>query len=44
MLRLKTSDPHQLVVKLDKYSEKGAEYGKELSSIINYNKFQAYDK
>ena len=42
--RVKTSDPHQIVKKLDSYSEKGAEYGEELSAIINYNKFQQYDK
>ena len=42
-LRLKTSDPYQLVKKLDKYSEKGAKYGKELSSIIKFNKFKSYD-
>jgi Bax protein len=43
-LRLKTSDTHQLVKKLNKYSEKGTKYATELSSIINFNKFQAYDK
>lgn len=43
-LKLQTNDPHQLVKKLDKYSEKGAKYGEELSSIINFNKFQALDK
>ena len=42
-LREQTSDPHMLVKKLDKYSEKGAKYGEELSSIISFNKFQAYD-
>jgi len=39
-----TNDPHTLVKKLDRYSEKGAKYGEELISIINYNKFEAYDK
>jgi len=43
-LKLTTQDPHELVKKLDRYSEKGAKYGEELSSIINYNKFQEYDK
>ncbi len=43
-LRVKTNDPHQLVKKLDRYSEKGAKYGEELSAIINFNKFQEYDK
>jgi Bax protein len=42
-LNLTTKDPHQLVKKLDKYSEKGAEYGKELSGIIKFNKFHKYD-
>ena len=42
--RMKTSDPHQIVKKLDHYSEKGAKYAEELSAIINYNKFQQYDK
>jgi Bax protein len=42
-LRMTTDNPHELVKKLDRYSEKGAEYGKELSAIINYNKFQSYD-
>lgn len=42
-LKMKTSDPFLLVAKLDHYSEKGADYGKELSSIIRVNKFDAYD-
>lgn len=42
-LKLKTNDPHKLVKKLDKYSEKGAKYGIELSSIINFNKFKTFD-
>ena len=42
-LKMKTSDPFLLVAKLDHYSEKGADYAKELSSIIRVNKFDAYD-
>lgn len=42
-LKMKTNDPHALVKKLDRYSEKGAKYGKELSAIIKFNKFGAYD-
>lgn len=43
-LKLKTNDSHELAKKLDRYSEKGAKYGEELSSIINFNKFKQYDK
>jgi len=42
-LNLSTSDPYELVKKLDKYSEKGALYGEELTSIIKYNKFYKHD-
>jgi Bax protein len=42
-LRLKTDNPYSLVKKLDRYSEKGAEYGDELTSIIKFNKFNTYD-
>lgn len=42
-LKMKTDDPYALVKKLDRYSEKGAEYGKELSSIMRFNKFDSYD-
>jgi Bax protein len=42
-LKMITNDPYLLVEKLDKYSEKGAEYGKELSSIIRFNKFDRHD-
>ena len=42
-LKMKTNDPHALVKKLDRYSEKGAEYGHELTSIIKFNKFRQYD-
>lgn len=43
-LKMKTSDPHELVKKLDHYSEKRAKYGVDLSSIINFNKFTSYDQ
>ncbi len=43
-LKLKTDDPFALVEELDRYSERGAEYGKELASMIRYNKFQEFDR
>jgi len=42
--KMKTNDPYELVTKLDKYSERGAAYGKELASMIRYNKLTQYDK
>jgi len=42
-LKMTTNDPHELVKKLDRYSEKGAKYGEELTSIIKFNKFHLYD-
>jgi len=42
--RMQTDDPFVLVTKLDRYSEKGALYGEELTSIIKFNKFDQYDK
>lgn len=42
-LKMQSNDPFELVTKLDRYSEKGAEYGHELTSIIKFNKFDAYD-
>jgi Bax protein len=39
-----TNNPFILVKKLDRYSEKGSLYGKELTSIIKFNKFDDYDK
>jgi Bax protein len=42
-LRMQSNDPFLLVTKLDRYSEKGAEYGHELTSIIKFNKFDSYD-
>lgn len=37
------ANPYLLVKKLDRYSERGALYGKELSSMIQYNKFTRFD-
>lgn len=42
-LKMQTSDPYALVTKLDRYSEKGAEYAEELSSMIRFNKFYVHD-
>ena len=42
-LRVKTNNPYELVKKLDRYSEKGDEYGKELASMISFNNFAKYD-
>lgn len=44
ILKMETNDPYELVKKLDFYSEKRGEYGKELSTIIRFNKFDAYDQ
>lgn len=38
------ANPYELTTKLDKYSEKGAEYGKELNDMISYNKFVRFDE
>ncbi|MEE4255244.1 MAG: hypothetical protein V2I50_14465, partial [Desulfuromusa sp.] len=43
-LKMKTDDPYELVKKLDSYSEKGPEYGKQLSAIIRFNNFDKYDQ
>ncbi len=40
---MKTDDPYVLVTKLDKYSEKGSEYGEELKAIIKFNSFADFD-
>lgn len=42
-LKMQTNNPHELVKKLDKYSEIGAAYGKELSQVIRFNKLIQYD-
>ena len=44
ILKMETNDPYELVKKLDSYSEKREEYGKELSTIIRFNKFDAHDQ
>lgn len=43
-LRMKTSDPYELVMKLDRYSEKGVEYSRALAAIIRFNNFYSYDQ
>lgn len=42
-LRMTSNNPFELVKGLDKYSELGAKYGKELASVIRYNKFHLLD-
>ncbi len=42
-VKMESADPYKLVAKLDSYSERGAEYGKELASMIRYNKFYKVD-
>jgi Bax protein len=42
-LKMKTADPHQLVTRLNNYSERKVGYVRELSSMIRYNKFQELD-
>ncbi len=42
-LRAVTSDPYQLVAKLDRYSERGAQYGAELAAMIRFNKLDRFD-
>lgn len=44
MLKMKTENPYKLVKKLNHYSEMGAKYGEELTSMIKFNKFYLYDK
>jgi len=41
--RLISNNPYILVTKLDRYSEKGAQYGVELTAMMSYNKFLKYD-
>ncbi|OHE03076.1 MAG: hypothetical protein A2513_05845 [Sulfurimonas sp. RIFOXYD12_FULL_33_39] len=43
-LKMEIDDPLILVQKLDKYSEIGAKYTQDLSSMIKYNKLYLYDK
>ena len=42
-LKMKTSDPHILVTKLDNYSERKVGYVRELSAMIHYNNFRELD-
>ena len=42
-LKMKTSDPHKLVMKLDNYSERKTGYVRELSAMIRHNKFHELD-
>lgn len=42
-LREISSNPFRLVEALDKYSEAGKRYSKELAAIIRYNKFEQFD-
>jgi len=42
--KMKTDDPYTLVKYLDKYSERGTDYTKELASMIRHNKLTQYDK
>lgn len=42
-IRASSNDPFKMVKGLDKYSELGAKYGKELASVIRYNKFNQFD-
>ncbi len=41
-LKMKSDDPYKLAKKLDKYSEKRAEYSKELIDVIKHNKLYRY--
>ncbi|HEA25770.1 MAG TPA: hypothetical protein ENH92_01475, partial [Ectothiorhodospiraceae bacterium] len=43
-LRLNSNDPFILLTKLDRYSERGDAYGKELAAMIRFNKFTNYDQ
>ncbi|WP_345992862.1 glucosaminidase domain-containing protein [Sulfurimonas sp. HSL-1716] len=42
-VRLQTDDPHLLVKALDRYSEIGDTYAKQLSQVINHNNLTKYD-
>ena len=42
-LKMETSDPHVLVMKLDNYSERKGGYVRELSAMIRYNNFGELD-
>lgn len=38
------NDPYTMILKLDKYSELGAKYPKELGHMMRYNKLTKFDK
>lgn len=42
-LRMHSADPHALVKRLNRYSEKKHAYGEELSDVIRYNHFTRFD-
>lgn len=44
LVRYQTNDVYKIVKKLDKYSEIGEKYTKELANMIRYNKLTQYDK
>ena len=44
VLKMDDKSPLELVSKLDRYSEKGHEYGEELAAMIRFNKFEKFDK
>ncbi len=41
--RLKTDDPHKLIPYLSAYSERRAEYTKQVSQVLRQNRFSRYD-
>lgn len=41
--KMLSNNPYILVTKLNRYSEKGAKYGKELTSMMSFNNFLQYD-
>ena len=43
-VKMGTDDVYLMVAKLDKYSERGDDYTKEIASMIRYNKFTKYDE
>ena len=43
-VRFNTQNPYEIVKKLDKYSEMGEAYTKEIANVIRYNKLERYDR
>ena len=43
-VKMNSDDVYELVKKLDKYSERGEDYTKEIASMIRYNKLTKYDQ